>query len=318
MPEGPVFVGIDVAKAHLDIALRPSAEGWRVANDDAGIAPLVGRLQDLQPALIVLEATGGLEMPVTAALTAAGLPVVVVNPRQARDFAKATGRLAKTDVLDAHGLAHFAEAVRPAPRPLPDAQTQALSAQLARRRQRLDMLTAEKNRLGSAPHAIQADIQAHITWLEHRLADLNDDLGKAIRASPVWREHDDLLQSTPGVGPVLSYTLVADLPELGTLSRQQIAALVGVAPLNRDSGTLRGKRTVWGGRARVRAVLYMSTLVAVRYNPVLHTFYERLRRAGKAPKVALTACMRKLLTILNAMIKHRTPWQQNYAPALDN
>jgi transposase len=318
MPEGPVFVGIDVAKAHLDIALRPTAEGWRVANDDAGIGPLVARLQDLRPALIVLEATGGLEVSVTAALTAAGLPVVVVNPRQARDFAKATGRLAKTDALDAHGLAYFAEAVRPAPRPLPDAQTQALSAHLARRRQLLDMLTAEKNRLGSAPPVIHADIQAHITWLERRLADLNDDLGKAIRASSVWRERDDLLQSTPGVGPVLSYTLVADLPELGTLSRQQIAALVGVAPLNRDSGTLRGKRTVWGGRAHVRAVLYMSTLVAVRYNPILHTFYERLRRAGKAPKVALTACMRKLLTILNAMLKHRTPWQQNYATALDN
>ena len=318
MPEGPVFVGIDVAKAHLDIALRPTAEGWRVANDDAGIAPLVVRLQALRPALIVLEATGGLEVPVTAALTAAGLPVVVVNPRQARDFAKATGRMAKTDALDAHGLAHFAEAVRPAPRPLPDAQTQALSAQLARRRQLLDRLTAEKNRLGSAPRTIQADIQAHITWLERRLADLNEDLGTAIRASPVWREQDDLLQSTPGVGPVLSHTLVADLPELGTLSRQQVAALVGVAPLNRDSGTLRGKRTGWGGRAQVRAVLYMSTLVAVRYNPVLHRFYERLRRAGKAPKVALTACMRKLLTILNAMVKHRTPWQQNYASALDN
>ena len=275
-------------------------------------------MQVLQPTLIVLEATGGLEVPVTAALTAAGLPVVVVNPRQARDFAKATGRLAKTDALDAHGLAHFAEAVRPAPRPLPDAQTQALSAQLARRRQRLDRLTAEKNRLGSAPHTIHADIQAHITWLERRLTALNDDLDQTIRASPVWRAQDDLLQSTPGVGPVLSHTLLADLPEVGTLSRQQIAALVGVAPLNRDSGTLRGKRTVWGGRAHVRAVLYMGTLVAVRYNPVLHTFYERLRRAGKAPKLALTACMRKLLTILNAMLKHRTAWQQNYVPALDN
>jgi transposase len=315
MPRGPVFVGIDVAKAELEIALRPTAEGWAVANDEPGIATLVARLQAIQPALIGLEATGGLEVSVTAALAAAGLPVVVVNPRQARDFAKATGRLAKTDALDAHGLAHFAEAVRPAPRPLPDAQTQALRAQLARRRQLLDMLTAEKNRLSSAPPMIQADIQAHITWLERRFAALNDDLGKAIRASSVWRERDDLLQSTPGVGPVLSYTLVADLPELGTLSRQQIAALVGVAPLNRDSGTLRGKRTVWGGRAHVRAVLYMSTLVAVRHNPVLHTFYERLRHAGKAPKVALTACMRKLLTILNAMVKHHTPWQQNYAPS---
>lgn len=314
MPTGPVFVGIDVAKAELVIALRPTAEGWAVANDEPGIATLVARLQAIQPVLIVLEATGGLEVCVTAALAAAGLPVVVVNPRHARDFAKATGRLAKTEALDAHGLAHFAEAVRLALRPLPDAQTQVLSAHLARRRQLLDMLTAEKNRLGSAPPMIRADIQAHITWLERRLADLNDDLGKAIRASSGWRERDDLLQSTPGVGPVLSYTLVADLPELGTLSRQQIAALVGVAPLNRDSGTLRGKRTVWGGRAQVRAVLYMSTLVAVRHNAVLRTFYERLCRAGKAPKVALTACMRKLLTILNAMVKHRTPWQQNYAP----
>jgi transposase len=226
-----------------------------VANDEPGIATLVARLPAIQPALIVLEATGGLEVSVTAALAAAGLPVVVVTPRQARDFAKATARLATTDALEAHGLAHVAAAVRPAPRPLPEAQTQALSAQLARRRQRLDMLTAEKNRLGSAPPMIQADIQAHITWLERRRADLNDDLGKAIRASSVWRERDDLLQSPPGVGPVLSYTLVADLPELGTLSQQQIAALVGVAPLNRDSGTLRGKRTVWGGRAHGRAVL---------------------------------------------------------------
>jgi transposase len=289
-----------------------------VGHDDPGITPLVARLRDLQPIRMVLEATGGLDVPVTAALSAAGLPVVVVNPRHARDVAQATGRLAKTAAVDAHGLAHVAEAVRPAPRPLPEAQTQALSAQLARRRQRLDRLTAEQNRLGSAPRTIQADIQAHITWLERRLADLNDALGQAIRASPVWREPDDLLQSTPGVGPVLSPTLVADLPELGTFSRQQVAALVGVAPLNRDCGTLRGKRTVWGGRAQVRAVRSMSTLVAVRYHPVLQRFYERWRRAGKAPKVALTACMRKLLTILNAMVKHRTPWQQNYAPTLDN
>jgi transposase len=313
MSDAPVFVGIDVAKAQLDVALRPSAEGWGVTNDEPGIASLVSRLQALQPTLIVLEATGGLEVPVTAALAAAGLPVVVVNPRQARDFAKATGRLAKTDTLDAHGLAHFAQAVQPPLRPLPDAQTQALRALLARRRQLLDMLTAEHNRLSSAPPPVRADIQAHITWLERRVRDLNRDLDTAIRASPVWREKDNLLQSTPGVGPVLSSTLLADLPELGTLTRQQIAALVGVAPLNRDSGTLRGKRTVWGGRAQVRAVLYMSTLVAVRWNPVLNTFYTRLCAAGKAPKVALTACMRKLLTMLNAMLKHGTPWQENYA-----
>jgi transposase len=255
MPQGSICVGIDVAKAYLDIALRPTAAGWRVANDDPGITPLVARLRDLQPVLMVLEATGGLEVPVTAALSAAGLPVVVVHPRQARDVAKASGRLAKTDALEAHGLAHVAAAVRPAPRPVPEAQTQALSAQLARRRQLLARLTAEKNRLGSAPRTLQADIQAHLTWLERRLADVTDDLRKAIRASPVWREQDDLLQRTPGVGPVLSHTLVADLPELGTLSRQQVAALVGVAPLNRDRGTLRGKRTVWGGRTQVRAVL---------------------------------------------------------------
>jgi len=252
-----VFVGIDVATAELAIALRPTVEGWAVANDDPGIATLVARLQAIPPALIVLEATGGLEVPVTAALAAAGLPVVVVNPRHARDFAKATGRLAKTDALDAHGLAHVAEAVRPAPRPLPDAQSQVLRAQLARRRQLLDMLTAEKNRLSRAPRSIQADIQAHIAWLERRLADLNDDVNKAIRASPVWQERDDLLQSTPGVGLVFSRTLVADLPELGTLSRQQIAALVGVAPLNRDSRHLAGP-THGVGRPgpRARRVVY--------------------------------------------------------------
>jgi transposase len=312
MHRTPVFVGIDVAKAQLAVARRPSAEGWTVTNDDPGIATLVERLQAIPPTLIVLEATGGLEIPVTAALAAAGLPVVVVNPRQAHDFAKATGRLAKTDGLDARGLAHFAEAVRPVPRPLPDAQTQALSALLARRRQLVDMLTAEKNRLSSAPPRVRADIQAHITWLEQRLADLNTAIGTAIRSSPVWREHDDLLQSTPGVGPVLARTLLADLPELGTLNRKAIAALVGVAPFNRDSGMLRGTRTIWGGRAQVRAVLYMSTLVAVHHNPVLKAFYQRLCTAGKAPKVALTACMRKLLTILNALLKHRTPWQQHY------
>lgn len=313
MPESPIFVGIDVAQTALEVALRPNAEGWAVSNDEAGIATLVARWQAAPPARIVVEATGGLEMLVTSALAAAELPVVVVNPRQARDVAKATGQLAKTDALDARALAHVAEAVRPALRPLPDAQTQALSAQLTRRRQLVERLTAEKNRVARAPGAIRADIQAHITWLEQRLADRDTDLGSAIRASPLWREHDDLVHSTPGVGPGLSRTLLADLPELGTLSRQQIAALVGVAPLNRDSGTLRGKRTVWGGRAVVRSVLSMGTLVAVRHNPALKPFYQRLCAAGKAPKVALTACMRKLLTILNAMVRHRTPWQENYA-----
>ena len=243
----------------------------------------------------------------------AGLPVVVVNPRQVRDFAKATGTLAKTDALDAAVLAHFAAAVRPTPRPLPDAATQSLAALVTRRRQLVEMLTAERNRLGSAPRVLRAEIQAHITWLKRRLGRLDADLHQAIRTSPAWRVQDDLLQSVPGVGPVLAVTLLASLPELGTLNRKAIAALVGVAPLNRDSGTRQGRRMVWGGRAAVRAVLYMGTLVAVRHNPVLRAFYQRLRAVGKLPKVALTACMRKLLTILNAMLKQQTRWNPSHA-----
>ncbi len=304
-----VFVGIDVAKAQLDIALRPTGERWALTNDDAGIAVLVPRLQAIAPQLIVLEATGSYQRAVVAALAAAGLPVAVVNPRQARDFAKATGQLAKTDALDARAIAHFAEAVRPMPRPLPDTQADELRALLARRRQLVTMRTAEQNRLGSAPPRLLPDIQAHITWLNTRLTTLDDDLDTTLRASPVWQEREELLRSVPGIGPVCARTLLLDLPELGTLNRRRLAALVGVAPLNRDSGTLRGSRTTWGGRAHVRATLYMSTLVAVRYNPVFKAFYERLRAAGKAAKVALTACMRKLLTILNAMVKHHAPWQ---------
>jgi transposase len=304
-----IFVGIDVAKAQLDMALRPTGERWALTNDDAGIAVLVPRLQAIAPQLIVLEATGSYQRAVVAALAAAGLPVAVVNPRQARDFAKATGQLAKTDALDARALAHFAEAVRPMPRPLPDTQADELRALLARRRQLVTMRTAEQNRLGSAPPRLQPDMQAHITWLNTRLTTLDDDLDTTLRASPVWREREELLRSVPGIGPVCARTLLLDLPELGTLNRQRLAALVGVAPLNRDSGTLRGSRTTWGGRAHVRATLYMSTLVAVRYNPVFKAFYERLRAAGKAAKLALTACMRKLLTILNAMVKHHAPWQ---------
>jgi transposase len=303
------FVGIDVAKAQLDIALRPTGERWALANDDVGIAALVERLQAVQPTLIVLEATGGYQRAVVAALAAARLPVAVVNPRQARDFATAPGPLAKTDALDARALAHFAEAVRPTPRPLSDAQADELRALLARRRQLVAMRTAEQHRRGNAPPRLQTDIQAHITWLNTRLAALDDDLDTTRRASPAWREREELLRSVPGIGPVCTRTLLLDLPALGTLSRQRLAALVGVAPLNRDSGTLRGSRTIWGGRASVRATLYMSTLVAVRYNPVLKAFYERLRAAGKAAKVALTACMRKLLTILNAIVKHHIPWQ---------
>jgi transposase len=301
------FVGIDVAKAPLDIALRPTGERWAVVNDDAGMAALVERLQALRPTLIVLEATGGYQRAVVAALAAARLPVAVVNPRQARDLAKATGQLAKTDALDARALAHFAEAVRPTPRPLPDAQADDLRALLAWRRQLVAMRTAEQNRLGNAPPRLQTDIQAPISWLDTRLVALDDDLDTTLRMSPVWREREELLRSVPGIGPVCTRTLLLDLPELGSLSRQRLATLVRVAPLNRDSGTLRGRRTIWGGRAHVRSALYMSTLVAVRYNPVLKPFYEHLRAKGKAAKVALTACMRMLLTILNAMVKHHKP-----------
>lgn len=309
MVETQLFVGIDVAQAQLDIALRPTGERWAVPNDDTSIAALVTQLETARPALIVLEATGGCQRAVVAALAAAGLPVVVVNPRQTRDFAKATGQLAKTDALDARALAHFAEAVRPAPRPLPSAQEADLRALLARRRQLVAMRTAEVNRLRRAPVPVQADLAAHIAWLEQRLATLDDTLDTTLRASPVWRERESLYRSVPGIGPVSARTLLLDLPELGTLSRQRIAALVGVAPFNCDSGTMRGRRAIWGGRAPLRATLYMATLVAVRHNPVLHACYEPLLAVGKAKQVALVACMRKLLTILNAMVKHQTPWQ---------
>lgn len=303
------FVGIDVAKASLDVALRPDGTHWSCGNDDVEISALVKRLHKLQPTLIVLEATGGLEIPVVAALASASLPVVVVNPRQVRDFAKASGKLAKTDRIDAGVIAWFGEALRPEIRPFKDPETQALAALLTRRRQLTDMLTAEKNRLHSAPKSVRKDIKAHITWLERRLKDTNNGLRDAIKQSPAWREHDEILQSAPGVGPVLSVTLVAELPELGMLNRRKIAALAGVAPFNRDSGTFKGKRSVWGGRAEVRSVLYMSTLSAVRCNPIIRPFYQRLVNAGKGHKVAMTACMRKLLTILNIMIKNGTSWQ---------
>jgi transposase len=272
------------------------------------VTTLVDRLQSRHPTLIVLEATGGLERAVTSALATAGLPVVVVNPRQVRDFARATGQLAKTDALDARALAHFADVIRPTPRPLPDAQTQELRALLGRRQQLIGIRTAEHNRLAGTSERLTKDIQAHITWLNERLGTLDNDLEALLRASPLWRANDDLLQSAPGIGPVCARTLLLELPELGTLNRQQIAALVGVAPLNCDSGTLRGRRMIWGGRAHVRTVLYMGTLVATRHNPRIKVFYERLLAAGKVKKVALTACMHKFLTILNAMLKHRTPW----------
>lgn len=309
METRPCFVGIDVAKARLDVAVRPAEEAWAAPNDEAGIEAVVDRLRALAPTLVVLEATGGLEVPLAAALAAAALPVAVVNPRQVRDFAKAVGQLAKTDALDAALLARFAEAVRPPVRAVPDAEAQALSALLARRRQTIAMLVAEQQRLGTALPAVRPRVERHIAWLREELADVDAELARAIRASPAWREADDLLRSVPGVGPVLATTLVADLPELGRLDRKAIAALVGVAPLACESGILRGRRVVWGGRARVRAALYMGTLVAVRHNPVIRALYERLLAAGKPTKVALVACMHKLLTILNAILRHRKPWR---------
>ena len=309
-----LFIGIDVAKAQLEFACRPSGETGTVPNVDEGIRELVTRCQALTPTLMVLEATGGYEAALVAALATAGLPVVVANPRQVRDFAKATGQLAKTDALDAQVLALFAERVRPVPRPLPDAAIQALDALLTRRRQLVEMLTAERNRLLLARSAVRRDLQQHIRFLERRLREADDDLHTAVKASPAWRVKDDLLQSVPGVGRVVSLTLLAELPELGRLSHKEIAALVGVAPLNRDSGTLRGKRLVYGGRAPVRAVLYMAALVASKCNPVIRAFYLRLPAAGKPAKLALTACMRKLLTILNAIARDGTPWQPEPIP----
>jgi transposase len=309
MTQPKVVVGIDVAKREVEVAVRPSAEQWRVATDDAGLAALVVRLRALGPALVVLEATGGYELPVVAALSAAQLPVVVVNPRQVRAFARAVGKLAKTDAIDAAVLAQFAEAVNPEVRPLADELTQQLQGWLGRRRQVLEMIIAEEHRLALARPGVRRQIQGHIEWLRAQLRDVEGELRTLIRDSPVWREQEDLLRTVPGVGPVLATTLLADLPELGRLNRKEIAALVGVAPLNRDSGQYRGRRAVWGGRAPVRAVLYMATVAALRCNPVIRGFYDRLCAAGKPRKVALTACMRKLLTILNAMMHRRTGWQ---------
>ena len=309
MVPSPLFVGIDVAKATLDIAVRPTAETWSAPNDATGIDALVTRLGAVAPTLIVLEATGGYQGPLVAALAAADLPVVVVNPRHIRAFAQAVGILAKTDRIDARVIAHFAEAVKPAPRPLPDAQTQELRALLVRRRQLVEMVTAERARLDTAPPSIQEAIQAHLAWLTDQITGLDAALTHASQAHPEWQVKDDVLQSIPGVGPVLARTMLAQVPELGTLGPKPLAALIGVAPFNRDSGTLRGRRTVYGGRAEVRAVWYMSALVATRHTPVITAFSERLCAAGKAKKVALTACMHKLLTLMNAMVRDLKRWQ---------
>jgi transposase len=304
------FIGIDVAKRELQVARRPGGDRWSASNDGAGIAGLIERIRAAGPiALIVVEATGGYEIALVAALTAAALPVVVVNPRQVRDFARAVGKLAKTDRIDADVLAHFAEAVRPEPRPVPDETTQALQGWLARRRQLLEMLTAEEQRLAVSSRAVRPQIQQHVEWLRRQVREVETELQRLIRSSAVWRESENLLRSTPGVGPVFATTVLADLPELGRLNRRQISALVGVAPLNWDSGQQRGTRHIWGGRAPVRTVLYMATLAALRCNPVIRPFFERLTAAGKPRKVALVACMRKLLTILNAMMRRRVGWQ---------
>ena len=308
-PSPSVWVGLDVAKAHIDVAVLPTSTRLRVPNDEGGHATLVATLTAAAPTLIVLEATGGYETAVATAVALARLPVAVVNPRQVRDFARALGYLAKTDAIDAVVLARFAERVQPTPRPLADADSADLAALVARRRQVSDMLVAERNRLPLARVSVRKRIREHVRYLDARLAELDADVAARIRTSPVWRDRDQLLQSVPGVGPRTASVLLASLPELGTGSARSLAALVGVAPLNADSGQHRGRRRTWGGRADVRAALYMAALVATRCNPVLRAFYQRLLHAGKTKKVALIATMHKLLTVLHAMIKHDKPWQ---------
>jgi transposase len=304
-----VAVGIDISKEEIVVAVAPSGEQWASPTTPEALERTMARIATYQPAVVVMEATGGYEAPVAAAAVAAGLPIAIVNPRQVRAFAQAIGRLAKTDVLDAHVLAAFGLHVNPPVRPLPDADTQALAALVARRRQLLEMLIAERQRLAQpTTRTVQRDLQTHIRWLERRLAQVDDDLTTHIQRSPLWRVQDDLLRSVPGVGPNLTRTLLADLPELGTLSDRAAAALVGIAPMNRDSGHHRGYRMIRGGRPTVRRALYMAALVASRHNPPLARFYQRLRAAGKPAKVALVAVMRKLLVILNAMLKHQTAW----------
>ena len=304
------FIGIDVAKDRLDVHTRPGGEVFAVARDGNGLAMLVERLQRLAPALVALEATGGYETVVASALGAAQLPLAVVNPRQIRDFARATGKLAKTDRIDAAAIAHFAEAVRPPARPLANAEARALGELVARRRQVIEMIIAERHRrrMASQRRVIRA-IERHLALLQAELSELEGDIDDAIRKSPAWQADADLLASVPGVGKVTLRTLIAELPELGHLNRRKIAALVGVAPINRDSGTLRGRRTIAGGRPAVRTALYMAALVASRANPVIAAYYAKLRAAGKTGKQALVACMRRLVVILNAILRDRKPWQ---------
>jgi transposase len=310
--EATRYVGIDVSAATLDVAVHEGSVR-QARNDARGIAALVKEMQVTPPTLVVLEATGAYHRAVTSALVAAGIPVAVVNPRQVRDFARSTGQLAKTDRLDAAMLARFAAVVRPPTRPIPSEATLELAALLERRRQLVEMLTAEKNRLQVARKPVRPSVQQVIRALEKALAAADDEIGRWIRQSPAWRAQEDLLRTVPGVGPQTARMLIAALPELGRLTRREIAALVGVAPLACDSGKLRGQRRCWGGRSHIRAVLYMAVVAGTRFNPVLRCFYRRLRAAGKPAKVALTACMRRLITILNAMVKTQQPWR---APAL--
>jgi transposase len=311
------IVGIDVGKETLAIAVHPTGDGWTSATTEVAIAALVTRLQGLTPQVVVMEATGGYELPVAAACAAGGLPVAIVNPRQVRAFAQAAGQLAKSDGIDATVLARFGARLEPAVRPIPDAATQALAALVARRRQLIEMLGAEQRRLAQATtNVVRRDLRNHIRWLERRIKDVTGEMDDAIQASPLWRVHEDLLRSVPGVGPTTARTLLAELPELGQLTRRQISALVGVAPFIRESGKWRGRRSIWGGRRTVRATLYMAALVASRSNPPLAAFYRRLIALGKPAKVALVAVMRKLLTILNAMLKHHTRWTPAAGDAL--
>ena len=308
------YVGIDVSKASLDVHVLPSGEHWTCGTDDASLDDLASRLNGLSPSKVVMEATGGFERPIAGLLLASGLEVAVVNPRHVRDFAKSIGRLAKTERLDAQLIALFAERVQPKARPLPDEEHQQLEALLGRRRQIVQMTTAEKNRQKRATLTVRARIELHLDWLKRELKALDDDLSGMIRQNSVWRPKDDVMRSTPGVGRVFSMTALSLLPELGKVNDKEIAALVGVAPFNADSGTTRGRRIVWGGRLKVRQVLYMATLAAIRHNPVIRDFYRRLTDAGKPKKLAIVACMRKLLTILNAMMKSNTHWNPATTP----
>lgn len=306
----PSFIGIDVSKDRLDVHIRPSGQGFTVMRDGKGLDQLAIDLAALSPALIVLEATGGFEITVAAALAGVGLPLAVVNPRQIRDFARATGQLAKTDALDARVIALFAERIRPQPRPIADGDSQTLAELVARRRQVVELIGMESNRLRQARHArVQHTIKAILKTLNAQLAELDRNIDNTVRGSPIWRAADDLLTSVPGIGDVTSRTLIAELPELGHIDRRRIAALVGVAPINRDSGQMRGRRTIAGGRAEVRSTLYMATLSAARWNPVIRRHYQALVERGLPKKVALVACMRRLLGILNAILRTRTPWK---------